>query len=170
MTLTTRMPIVANLPIFTPVHGRTRSVNFCARTSRKPHKSFQPIPSRKAVTKERKGSLSTNDDIEDNNDTNLHILQFKNRCFARFARAFLIFLHFNNSRSRSKTEVEWPIFRLWDNNFFFVLPQTAYTNFIPGATFSKSRKLFGPEKTTRKTPIHSFCKAGLLIRCNGNKN
>ena len=69
MTLTMRIPTVANLPIFTPVHGRTRAVNFCARKSRKPHKSFQPMPSRKAVTKERKESLSTHDFIEDNNDT-----------------------------------------------------------------------------------------------------
>ena len=40
------------------------------------------------------GSLSNHDDDGNKNVTNLHIWQWKNNTFARFARAFFIFWHF----------------------------------------------------------------------------
>ena len=40
----------------------------------------------------------------------------------------------------------------------------------PGARFSKVTKTFRARKAIRKTTTYSFCKAGLLICCKGNKN
>ena len=40
----------------------------------------------------------------------------------------------------------------------------------PGACFSKVPKTFRARKAIRKTTTSLFCKAGLFIRCKGNKN
>ena len=40
----------------------------------------------------------------------------------------------------------------------------------PGARFSKVPRTFRARKAIRKTTTCSFCKAGLLICCKGNKN
>ena len=45
---------------------------------------------------------------------------------------------------------------------------TAYQ--LPGARFSKVPKTFRFRKAIRKTPTRLFCKAGLFICCEGDKN
>ena len=76
------------------------------------------------------GSLSNHDDDGNENLTNLHIWQWKNSVFARFARAFFIFWHFvdvlvlsttwNDQFCRCVDDVSiwWQMF-----NFVFLCPK-----------------------------------------------
>ena len=59
----------------------------------------------------------------------------------------------------------------WSSTAELKLP----TNLLPltvgsGARFSRVPKTFRAQKAIRKTTTCLFCKAGLFIRCKGNKN
>jgi len=52
----------------------------------------------------------------------------------------------------------------------WTVPSPLSTHPCAGARFSKVPRTFGARKAIRKTTTCLFCKAGLLIRCKGNRN